>query len=436
MTIDRKTQTPFLVRVKHPQSKEGALLYTWLDATLREVVSLLAKSIPELKEPQAEADLRSAAGTVLGRVFNWKESEADSKTLADLNFVPGDQLDLSIANSPKGPSAGPIRQKPTRSSFDSFGSGSRRAPYDQLVVVNLAMAVHRAHMTDAFLATTMVVEGGIGMTIQIMEEKIEDLPVTETIVMLILEALKDPTTATVVPILEVLKGLTTETTVKLILEVPKGLTTETTVNLILEVLEGLTTETTVKLILEVPKGLTTETTVKLILEMLKDLRIGATETRPSPEVKDLMTITPPIPAETIDEIKIRIADTRMIETVEEIPKTTLGEYSSRPTIDEKERNREEKEISRKDSTNDMSAFGARERRRAEAMDDSRGDSKDTSRGDSKDTSRGDSKETPTGTSDEKEQNRVASDSKEASDPKEPKQENIQGTSAKDFYYKS
>lgn len=122
--IDRSKTCPFLVRLfvacheethsshrsttayekgKVPESGE-VHLYTWSDATLKELTGCIQEVEEAARHPRAVVSFavvypnQNGVMSVrpIGKVFNRNTSSADSRTLGSCNFHAGDYLDISI----------------------------------------------------------------------------------------------------------------------------------------------------------------------------------------------------------------------------------------------------------------------------------------------------------------------------------------------------
>ncbi|KAI8853577.1 Sin3 associated polypeptide p18-domain-containing protein [Chytridium lagenaria] len=143
--VDREKNCPFLIRMfckvgGHHNADEYSInklptadevqLYTWKDATLKELVSLLSQSRPEVANVNARISFRAAYQDVtrggvyhlkdIGAVNNYRRSIEDDKTLDEVSFVIGDFIDVGIyvidpsvggiaGNAGYGGGGGPIR---------------------------------------------------------------------------------------------------------------------------------------------------------------------------------------------------------------------------------------------------------------------------------------------------------------------------------------
>jgi hypothetical protein len=136
--VDRAQTCPFLVRVfiakdrrgdgrhrrpdayaqgKVPEESE-LHLYTWQDATLKELAGLLQEVDADARRPQAVVSFAcvypTPSGSMivrpLGAVANRTGHPADDRTLGACNFRPGDYLDVCVSTTvpPRaGPGPGP-----------------------------------------------------------------------------------------------------------------------------------------------------------------------------------------------------------------------------------------------------------------------------------------------------------------------------------------
>jgi histone deacetylase complex subunit SAP18 len=120
--LDRTKTCPFLLRVfwklggHHPldlfdkvstiPQDDQVQIYTWKDATLRELTELIQQVVPEACEGDhtilefnaiyVSFKMGKANTRTLGKVLNKKKTEDDNKTLQDLHFETGDLIDVAI----------------------------------------------------------------------------------------------------------------------------------------------------------------------------------------------------------------------------------------------------------------------------------------------------------------------------------------------------
>ncbi|KAI9096230.1 Sin3 associated polypeptide p18-domain-containing protein [Phlyctochytrium arcticum] len=149
VVVDREKTCPFLIRMwvntdgeydvaelgrnGLPESDEYHM-YTWKDATLRELASLLTADFDAAKSRNAKISFRFISRTAarlctyrttpLGTIFNFRSSYDDTKTLSSLKFTTGDALVVSI--QPAEPSRGPHRDR------GDFGSSRRSDGFGSL----------------------------------------------------------------------------------------------------------------------------------------------------------------------------------------------------------------------------------------------------------------------------------------------------------------
>ncbi|KAI5647323.1 hypothetical protein M9H77_33328 [Catharanthus roseus] len=99
------TDGDFAVRGKEP--KEEVQIYTWLDATLRELTDLVKEVAPEARRRDAMLSFAFVYPDKFGRFVvrevgktfsqpNGRRPDHGSKALGDLNFQIGDYLDVAI----------------------------------------------------------------------------------------------------------------------------------------------------------------------------------------------------------------------------------------------------------------------------------------------------------------------------------------------------
>eukprot|EP01097_Dermamoeba_algensis_P003178 TRINITY_DN2276_c0_g1_i1.p1 TRINITY_DN2276_c0_g1~~TRINITY_DN2276_c0_g1_i1.p1 ORF type:complete len:217 (-),score=60.43 TRINITY_DN2276_c0_g1_i1:249-899(-) len=121
--VDREKTCPLLLRVfchkgsfhrgedfsfNGKEPSDGSNIYTWRDATLRELTDLVKEVNPEanrknvlLKFAFVYPDKRGKPFVKeVGQVFSSKKGEDDLKTLHELHFEVGDFLDVAILNAP------------------------------------------------------------------------------------------------------------------------------------------------------------------------------------------------------------------------------------------------------------------------------------------------------------------------------------------------
>mmetsp|Transcript_16731 Transcript_16731/g.23078 ORF Transcript_16731/g.23078 Transcript_16731/m.23078 type:complete len:146 (+) Transcript_16731:108-545(+) len=120
--IDREKTCPLLLRVfpkvggphrvdefaeRGKEPKDEVQIYTWPDATLRELTDLMKEVRPEARKPQARLDFALVYPDRMGRnVFRrvgtvWSaphrgRGEDDGKSLKSISFQTGDFLDVAI----------------------------------------------------------------------------------------------------------------------------------------------------------------------------------------------------------------------------------------------------------------------------------------------------------------------------------------------------
>merc|ERR1712106_184935 len=130
--IDREKTCPLLLRVFCNNGRHGDLteyrrgnvppnelqVYTWLNATLKELSSLVLEVNPDARRkgtifdfsiiyPELKAPVPRMRN--IGQVIIGQEGFNDQKTLAQCSFVIGDYLDIAITTAPfqRGPNYGP-----------------------------------------------------------------------------------------------------------------------------------------------------------------------------------------------------------------------------------------------------------------------------------------------------------------------------------------
>ncbi|EYU32901.1 hypothetical protein ABFS83_03G068900 [Erythranthe nasuta] len=101
------TDEDFAVRGKEP--KDEVQIYTWLDATLRELTDLVKEVAPEARRRDAMLSFAFVYPDKRGRFVvrevgrtlsypNGRRADSGSKALGDLSFQIGDYLDVAILN--------------------------------------------------------------------------------------------------------------------------------------------------------------------------------------------------------------------------------------------------------------------------------------------------------------------------------------------------
>ena len=118
--VDRERTTPLLVRTflkkaGHRRQEDYAVrgkepvedevqLYTWMDATLRELSDLLKEVSPSARERNSQLSFAivypDKRGTLVlkevGIIHSLRKGEHDDKNLAGLHFQTGDFLDVAV----------------------------------------------------------------------------------------------------------------------------------------------------------------------------------------------------------------------------------------------------------------------------------------------------------------------------------------------------
>jgi len=113
----------FAVRGKEPVAEE-LQIYTWTDATLREIADLIKDVSPEARERNARLQFKliypDKAGrnvmTDIGMIHSQRRGRDDLKTLQAAKFQIGDFIDLAIILPRKG---GPFNNHRGRDKLDS-----------------------------------------------------------------------------------------------------------------------------------------------------------------------------------------------------------------------------------------------------------------------------------------------------------------------------
>jgi hypothetical protein len=144
--IDREKTCPFLLRafftldefhqadaftLEQLPVEDEIHLYTWKDATLRELMYLVQEIRPDIQEKSdARLNFRIVyldqirdryATRDLGSVHCTKRGPDDQRTLAQMNFLPGEYLDICLSHGP------PLTQVRTMNAYrQAFGDRRRR----------------------------------------------------------------------------------------------------------------------------------------------------------------------------------------------------------------------------------------------------------------------------------------------------------------------
>ncbi|KAK3028564.1 hypothetical protein RJ639_039255, partial [Escallonia herrerae] len=82
----------FAIRGKEP--KDEVQIYTWMDATLRELTDLVKEVAPEARRKDAVLSF-----AIVGKTYSYpnvRRPDGGSKALGDLKFEIGDYLDVAI----------------------------------------------------------------------------------------------------------------------------------------------------------------------------------------------------------------------------------------------------------------------------------------------------------------------------------------------------
>lgn len=124
--IDREKTCPLLLRVFCSNGRHNSLaeyrrgntppnelqIYTWMDATLREIGSLILEVNPDTRRRGTVFEFRLVClestknmGRLktLGSITIGQKGFDDNKTLAQLGFIIGDYLDIAITPPSRGP---------------------------------------------------------------------------------------------------------------------------------------------------------------------------------------------------------------------------------------------------------------------------------------------------------------------------------------------
>ncbi|KAF4675313.1 Histone deacetylase complex subunit sap18 [Perkinsus chesapeaki] len=136
IAIDRAQTCPFLLRVFYRMGShhhdddfarqdqlpvdEELQVYTWPDASLREISDLIEDILPESRSRTKKLSFRliypDRSGRFvmarIGEVYNSHEAFPDGRTLAEVKFQPGDFLDVAILDNEK--LTAPLPERPTR----------------------------------------------------------------------------------------------------------------------------------------------------------------------------------------------------------------------------------------------------------------------------------------------------------------------------------
>ncbi|XP_018008250.1 histone deacetylase complex subunit SAP18-like isoform X2 [Hyalella azteca] len=134
--VDREKTCPLLLRVfvcmgRHHHMAEyrrgatppnGLQVYTWMDATLRELAGLVQEINPDTKRRGTQfefalvfPDLNKMQARLreIGTIVVGHQGFEDNKTLAQSQFCIGDHLDVAITFPVRGP-PGPSMRRPMR----------------------------------------------------------------------------------------------------------------------------------------------------------------------------------------------------------------------------------------------------------------------------------------------------------------------------------
>lgn len=146
--IDREKTCPFLIRISYKNGNHHRLeefdngrfpsdgemqIYTWRDASLREIVNLLIEANPSffgtygssisLKSIYLDAIRSRYASRDLGIVYVSQSSAIDTTTLEDCRFVIGDYLDVTVQSAEDRGSSNMWFGKKNNSSMNSRMNG-------------------------------------------------------------------------------------------------------------------------------------------------------------------------------------------------------------------------------------------------------------------------------------------------------------------------
>ncbi|XP_034253812.1 histone deacetylase complex subunit SAP18 [Thrips palmi] len=139
--VDREKTCPLLLRVfcrngRHNSPEDysrgnvpvnESQIYTWMDATLREITCLMKEVNPDARRKGTVFDFSLVAPNMgpgpvcfrmrhIGNTTAGMKGADDSKTLAQCRFMIGDYMDISITSPMRGPpndrERGPIRRGP------------------------------------------------------------------------------------------------------------------------------------------------------------------------------------------------------------------------------------------------------------------------------------------------------------------------------------
>jgi hypothetical protein len=114
---------------ERPPEEDEIQIYTWRDATLRELSSLIKEVYPQARHQDVRfafrlvyADLRGRfLGRDLGMIFNRRHGRDDDRTLESARFFIGDYVDVALFHGSN------VRGGNTLSSGRSFERGPFRA---------------------------------------------------------------------------------------------------------------------------------------------------------------------------------------------------------------------------------------------------------------------------------------------------------------------
>jgi len=124
LVVDREKTVPFLLRMfyrlnhhhrvddftpEHLPTEDEVQIYTWKDATLKEISNLIKEVVQDANRPNAKLSFKLVyidnlrgkyAFKELGTIHNVTSSEHDEINLDDARFVIGDFLDVAIYFGP------------------------------------------------------------------------------------------------------------------------------------------------------------------------------------------------------------------------------------------------------------------------------------------------------------------------------------------------
>ncbi|KAI8069218.1 Sin3 associated polypeptide p18-domain-containing protein [Gongronella butleri] len=137
--VVREEVTPFLLKIyvqfnghnspakytkgKTPSQDYELQMYTWKDATLRELTQLIQEGVPEARESDAHLAFRlmylntkngNTEHRELEVIHGTNASNNEDQSLEKIGFITGDYLDVAIWDGPPRPTREPERPRPAQ----------------------------------------------------------------------------------------------------------------------------------------------------------------------------------------------------------------------------------------------------------------------------------------------------------------------------------